>query len=89
MRARSDRDTRTQAVTREQARQEITCAGADYGLTVAAFQAGTNTQDVPDTGRMLPENVGVDPEGYSGVGVAEPGGDQVDGDSRQQQCGRV
>jgi hypothetical protein len=46
-------------------------------------------EDVPDTGRMLPENVGVDPEGYSGVGVAEPGGDQVDGDSRQQQCGRV
>ena len=38
---------------------------------------------------MLTQDVGVDTQGYGGVGMAEAGGDDVDGDSREEQRGRV
>jgi len=46
------------------------------------------SEDVSDTDRVLAEDVGVDPQGHGGVGVAEAGGDHVDGNARQQR-GRV
>jgi len=35
------------------------------------------------------QHVGVDAQGHSWVGVAEPGGGDVDGIPGQKQCGRV
>jgi hypothetical protein len=55
-------------------------------LTLASDGLG---EDVADTGRVLAEDVGVDAQSNGGVGVAEAGGDDVDGDSCEQQCGRV
>jgi len=46
-------------------------------------------EDVPDTGCLFAQNVGVDAQGYGGIGVAEAGGYDVDGDSGEKQCGRV
>jgi hypothetical protein len=46
-------------------------------------------EDVADTCRMLAEDVRVDTQGHGGVDMAEAGGDDVNGDSREQQCGRV
>lgn len=46
-------------------------------------------EDVPDTGGVLARDVGVDAQGYGGVGVAEAGGCDVDGDSGEKQRGRV
>ena len=46
-------------------------------------------EDVADAGRVLAEDVGVDAQSDGGIGVAQAGGDHVDGDSREQQCGRV
>jgi hypothetical protein len=46
-------------------------------------------EDVPDTGCVFAQDVGVDAQGYGGVGVAEAGGYDVDGDSGEKQRGRV
>ena len=46
-------------------------------------------EDVPDTGGVFAQDVGVDAQGYGGVGVAEAGGYDVDGDSGEKQRGRV
>jgi hypothetical protein len=46
-------------------------------------------EDVPDTRRVLAQDMGVDPQGHGRAGVAEPGGDYVDRDARQKQRGRV
>jgi hypothetical protein len=59
-------------------------------LTLAFGGLGDSLgEDVADACRVLAEDVGVDAQGYGGVGVAEPGGDYVDGDSREEQGGRV
>ena len=47
------------------------------------------SEDVADADSVFAEDVGVDVQGYVGVGMAEAGGDHVDGDARQQQRGRV
>jgi len=41
-------------------------------------------EDVTDACRVLAQDVGVDAEGNGGVGVAEAGGDDVDGDACQE-----
>jgi hypothetical protein len=46
-------------------------------------------EDVADSCRVLAEDVGVDAQGHGRVGVAEAGGDDVDRDAREQQCGGV
>ena len=46
-------------------------------------------EDVADTGRVLAKDVRVDAQSHGRVGMAEAGGDDVNGDSREQQCGRV
>ena len=46
-------------------------------------------EDLPDTGCVFAQYVGVDAQGYGGVGVAEAGGHDVDGDSGEKQRGRV
>jgi hypothetical protein len=46
-------------------------------------------EDVSDTDGVLTEDVGVDAQRHGGVGVTEPCGDHVDGDSREEQRGRV
>jgi hypothetical protein len=38
---------------------------------------------------VLTQDMGVDPQRHCRVGVAEPGGDHVDRDACQQQCGGV
>jgi hypothetical protein len=60
--------------------------GGDFGLTRAFDGLG---EDVSDADGVLAEDVGVDAQGYGGVGMAEAGGDDVDGDSREEQRGRV
>ena len=42
-------------------------------------------EDVSDADRVLAEDVGVDAQGHGGVGVAEAGGDHVEGDARYEQ----
>jgi hypothetical protein len=42
-------------------------------------------EDVPDTGGVFAQDVGVDAQGHGGVGVAEAGGYDVDGDSGEKQ----
>ena len=42
-------------------------------------------EDVPDTGGVFAQDVGVDAQGHGGVGVAEAGGYDVDGDSGKKQ----
>jgi len=44
---------------------------------------------VASAGRVLAEDVGVGAQSDGGIGVAQAGGDHVDRDSREQQCGRV
>ena len=45
-------------------------------------------EDVPDTGCVFAQDVGVDAQGHGGVGVAEAGGYDVDGDSGEcHDCG--
>jgi hypothetical protein len=46
-------------------------------------------EDVPDTGCMLAQHVGVDAQGYGWVGVAKPGGHHVHRDTGEKQGGRV
>jgi hypothetical protein len=46
-------------------------------------------EDVPDTGCVFAQDMGVDAQGYGGVGVAEAAGYDVDGDSGEKQRGRV
>jgi len=41
--------------------------------------------DVADACLVFTEDVGVDAQRHGGVGMAEPGGDPVDWDSREQQ----
>ena len=48
------------------------CGFADGGLDGLG-------EDVPDTGGVFAQDVGVDAQGYGGVGVAETGGYDVDG----------
>jgi len=55
-------------------------------LTLALDGLG---EDVADACRVLAEDVGVDAQSDGGVGVAEAGGDDVDRDACEQQCGRV
>jgi hypothetical protein len=55
-------------------------------LTLAVDGLG---EDVADACRVLAEDVRVDAQGHHGIGVAEAGSDDVDGDARQEQCGRV
>ena len=55
-------------------------------LTLALDGLG---ESVADTCGVLAEDVGVDAQGHGGVGVAQPGSDHMDRDSREQQCGRV
>ena len=53
------------------------------------------TATSPSTGHprrasgVLPEDVSVDAQGHGRVGMAEAGGDNVDRDACQEQCGRV
>ena len=42
-------------------------------------------EDVSDSCCVLAENVGVDAQGHGWIGMAETCGDNVDGDSRQEQ----
>jgi hypothetical protein len=46
-------------------------------------------EDVPDTGGVFAQAVGVDAQGHGGVSVAEAGGYDVDGDSGEKQRGGV
>jgi hypothetical protein len=55
-------------------------------LTLASDGLG---EDVADARRVFTEDVGVDAQGHGRVGVAEPGGDHVDGDARKEQRGRM
>jgi hypothetical protein len=38
---------------------------------------------------VLAEDVGIDAQGHGGVGMAEAGGHDVNGNSGEKQCGRV
>ena len=55
-------------------------------LTLALDGLG---KDVADARRELAEDVGVDAQGHGGVSVAEAGRDDMDWDSRQEQCSRA
>jgi hypothetical protein len=46
-------------------------------------------ENVSNTDCVLAKNVGVDAQGHGRIGMAEAGGDHVDGDAREQQRGRV
>jgi hypothetical protein len=46
-------------------------------------------EDVPDACCVLAQDMGVDAQSHSRVGVAEASGDYVYWDARQEQCGRV
>jgi hypothetical protein len=50
------------------------------------------SEDIAKTSKtygMLAYHVGVDPQGYGWVGVAEPGSHDMDRDPGKQQCGGV
>ena len=46
-------------------------------------------EDVPDTGSVFAQDMGVDAQGYGGVGVAEAGGYDMHRDPGEKQRGRV
>jgi hypothetical protein len=46
-------------------------------------------EDVAHACRVLAEDVRVDAQRHGGIGMPEAGGDNVNGDAREKQCGRV
>ena len=55
-------------------------------LTLALDGLG---EDIADARCVLAEDVRIHVQSHGGVGMPEAGGDDVNGDSREQQCGRV
>jgi hypothetical protein len=58
-------------------------------LTLANRSPDGLGEDGPGTGGVFAQHVGGDAQGHRWVGVTEPGGDDVDGNPGEKQCGRV